>query len=44
VYLKKTSRWTAKDPIGFNGGDTNLHGYILALADPLRDKEAEQAG
>jgi YD repeat-containing protein len=22
-------RWTTKDPIGFNGGDTNLYGYVL---------------
>ena len=25
--------FTAKDPIGFNGGDTNLYGYVLA--DPI---------
>jgi RHS repeat-associated protein len=28
-YDPETGRWTAKDPIGFNGGDTNLYGYIL---------------
>ena len=22
-------RWTSKDPIGFNGGDSNLYGYVL---------------
>jgi RHS repeat-associated protein len=22
-------RWTAKDPIGFSGGDTDLYGYVL---------------
>ena len=26
-------RWTAKDPIGFSGGDANLYGYVLA--DPV---------
>ncbi|NTW88969.1 MAG: RHS repeat-associated core domain-containing protein, partial [Desulfobulbaceae bacterium] len=24
-----TGRWTAKDPIGFNGGSLNLYGYCL---------------
>ncbi len=28
-YDARTGRWTAKDPIGFNGGDTNLYGYVL---------------
>ena len=28
-YDAETGRWTAKDPIGFNGGDTNLYGYVL---------------
>ncbi|WP_082139893.1 RHS repeat-associated core domain-containing protein [Desulfovibrio sp. TomC] len=22
-------RWTAKDPIGFEGGDTDLYGYVV---------------
>jgi RHS repeat-associated protein len=26
-YDAETNRWMAKDPIGFNGGDTNLYGY-----------------
>ncbi|TAN61679.1 RHS repeat-associated core domain-containing protein, partial [bacterium] len=26
-YDAETGRWTTKDPIGFNGGDTNLYGY-----------------
>lgn len=26
-YDPETGRWTAKDPIGFAGGDTNLYGY-----------------
>jgi len=28
-YDAETARWTAKDPILFNGGDTNLYGYVL---------------
>ena len=32
-YDPEAGRWTAKDPIGFNGGDTNLYGYVLN--DPL---------
>jgi uncharacterized protein RhaS with RHS repeats len=33
-----TGRWTAKDPIGFDGGDTNLYAYTsndpVNLIDP----------
>ena len=28
-YDAETARWTAKDPIGFGGGDANLYGYVL---------------
>lgn len=28
-YDAETGRWTAKDPILFEGGDTNLYGYVL---------------
>jgi RHS repeat-associated protein len=28
-YDPETGRWTAKDPIRFKGGDTNLYGYVL---------------
>ena len=28
-YDPNTGRWTAKDPIFFNGGDTDLYGYCL---------------
>ena len=28
-YDTKTGRWTAKDPLVFAGGDTNLYGYVL---------------
>jgi len=32
-YDAEIGRWTAKDPIGFAGGDTNLFGYVLG--DPV---------
>jgi RHS repeat-associated protein len=32
-YDAETGRWTAKDPILFLGGDTNLYGYVLS--DPV---------
>jgi len=28
-YDPEVGRWTAKDPIGFDGGDANLYGYAL---------------
>ncbi|MGI0016041.1 MAG: RHS repeat-associated core domain-containing protein, partial [Nitrososphaera sp.] len=28
-YDPETGRWTAKDPIRFEGGDANLYGYVL---------------
>ncbi len=28
-YDPNIGRWTAKDPIGFAGGDTDLYGYVL---------------
>jgi RHS repeat-associated protein len=37
-YDPDVARWTAKDPIGFAGGDTDLYGYCLSdpvdFADP----------
>jgi len=33
-YDASTGKWTAKDPIGFDGGDSNLYGYVLG--DPVR--------
>ncbi len=37
-YDPETGRWTAKDPIGFGGGDANLYGYVegdpVNLVDP----------
>ena len=32
-YDPETGRWTARDPIGFAGGDTNLYGYVAS--DPV---------
>lgn len=32
-YDAETGRWTAKDPVGFSGGDTNLYEYVVA--DPV---------
>jgi RHS repeat-associated protein len=32
-YDPDTSRWTAKDPVGFMGGNVDLYGYCLN--DPL---------
>ena len=32
-YDAYTGKWTAKDPIGFQGGDSNLYGYVWA--DPV---------
>ncbi|KZN59869.1 hypothetical protein N473_02835 [Pseudoalteromonas luteoviolacea CPMOR-1] len=32
-YDAYTARWTAKDPIGFGGGDTNLYAYVAS--DPV---------
>jgi len=38
-YLPETGRWTAKDPIGFAGGDIDLYGYTagdpINFLDPL---------
>src|SRR2546421_62683 len=28
-YDAEMGRWTAKDPIGFDGDDTNLYGYVI---------------
>lgn len=38
-YDPETGRWTTKDPIGFNGGDTNLYAYVggnpMSYVDPI---------
>jgi RHS repeat-associated protein len=36
-YDPVTGRWTAKDPIGFGGGDTNLYGYVVS--DPVNRRD-----
>lgn len=36
-YDVQTGRWTAKDPILFAGGDTNLYGYVLD--DPINFRD-----
>lgn len=36
-YDPTSGRWTSKDPIRFNGGDTNLYGYVLN--DPINFKD-----
>ncbi|PAT40358.1 RHS repeat-associated core domain-containing protein [Vandammella animalimorsus] len=38
-YDAETGRWTAKDPILFNGGDSNLYGYVLQ--DPVNFVDPE---
>jgi RHS repeat-associated protein len=37
-YDPEVGRWTAKDPIGFAGGDTDLYGYCLS--DPVNIVDA----
>ena len=38
-YAPDTGRWTAKDPIGFAGGDTDLYGYCVG--DPISAVDPE---
>ncbi|QTA84136.1 RHS repeat domain-containing protein [Desulfonema magnum] len=38
-YDPEIGRWTAKDPIGFGGGDTDLYGYCLSDSVNLIDPE-----
>src|SRR5690554_1260800 len=46
-YDPETGRWTARDPIGFEGGDSNLYGYVLGdpinLVDPTGEFGLPQA-
>ena len=37
-YDAQVGRWTAKDPIDFDGGDKNLYGYLLQ--DPINATDA----
>jgi RHS repeat-associated protein len=49
-YDAETGRWTAKDPLGFGGGQTNLYAYVnndpVNFSDPtglcLTDEERER--
>ena len=41
-YSPVVGRWTAKDPILFDGGDTNLYGY--ALDDPVNSSDLTGEG
>ncbi len=43
-YDPVTGRWTAKDPIGFSGGDTNLFGYVLNDPVNLIDNNGLETG
>ena len=47
-YDPDIARWTAKDPIFFNGGDTDLYSYCLNdpinIIDPLGSSAACEAG
>jgi RHS repeat-associated protein len=38
-YDATTGKWTAKDPIDFAGGDSNLYGYVLG--DPVNMTDPE---
>ena len=40
-YDAETGRWTAKDPIRFDGGDTNLYGYVINDPINLLDSSGE---
>ena len=42
-YDPETGRWTAKDPIRFSGGDTNLFGYVFQDPVNLIDPKGEIA-
>ena len=41
-YDAETGRWTAKDPLRFEGGDSNLYGYVLG--DPVNFTDAKGTG
>jgi len=38
-YDPNTGRWTAKDPIGFAGGELNMYGYVVE--DPVNSSDPE---
>jgi RHS repeat-associated protein len=43
-YDPEVGRWTAKDPIGFDGGDTDLYGYVLNDSVNFIDPTGEWVG
>jgi len=42
-YDAYTGKWTAKDPIGFAGGDSNLYGYVMNDPVNLVDPDGRMA-
>jgi hypothetical protein len=40
-YDSEIGRWTSKDPISFNGGDSNLYGYVIQDPVNLIDPEGK---
>jgi len=46
-YMPEIGRWTAKDPILFAGGDTNLYGYVgndpVNFVDPEKRRDMYSA-
>jgi RHS repeat-associated protein len=43
-YEPEAGRWTAKDPIGFSGGDSDLYGYVFSDPVNLTDANGLYAG
>src|SRR5438093_10435419 len=41
-YDAATGRWTAKDPIRFDGGDSNIYAYVAN--DPVNQTDPEGMG
>jgi RHS repeat-associated protein len=41
-YDPEVGRWISKDPIGFNGGDTNLYGFVVQ--DPVNQVDSSGTG